>query len=188
MKWDEVIELEKRTEEDLYKINLILEGEFWHGYEWSAYLCNHFPSDKLGNEGALKPNRKKYNDGDIISVGLKFSSFDKYFPNIKDNDEICTIGKDLITIDAKDLILVNDIEDRGYEVILREWKENFKLITPKNKKKSLNVSVNEKNCDIDVRDTIFKEILNLELEKTTPLDALCFLSEIKHSLLVGENS
>lgn len=85
MKWDEVIELEKRTEEDLYKINLILEGEFWHGYEWSAYLCNHFPSDKLGNEGALKPNRKKYNDGDIISVGLKFSSFDKYFPNIKDN-------------------------------------------------------------------------------------------------------
>lgn len=175
MKWEDVLELEKRNNNNLYQINLILEGEFWHAYEWSAYLCNHFPSDKLGKDGHLKPNRKSFGDRDIINVGLKFTSFDKYFPGIKDNEKRCAISDNQITIDAKGLI---DIENRPYVDILYDWKQNFDIKSSKRNKA-------QNSTNNNTRDYVFDRIMKLELEKTTPFDALCFLSEIKHILSVG---
>ena len=43
MTHSQIIEIEKRnTNEELFKIQFYLDGEWWRAYEWSAYLCNMF--------------------------------------------------------------------------------------------------------------------------------------------------
>ena len=58
MTHSQIIEIEKRnTNEDLFKIQFYLEGEWWRAYEWSAYLCELF-FDTLEDSNKLIPINK----------------------------------------------------------------------------------------------------------------------------------
>ena len=54
MNIEEILDSEKRNEDNLYDIHFYMEGSFWRAYEWSAYLSRHFPSE-LTEDERLKP-------------------------------------------------------------------------------------------------------------------------------------
>ena len=83
---------EKRNDNNLFDIHFYLEGSFWRAYEWSAYLSRNFPSDLKDDErlNAMKRTTKACEE-DYVQVGLQLPSFDKYFPNVTDNEEIFEI-------------------------------------------------------------------------------------------------
>lgn len=121
MKANLAFEMEQRNENNLYDIYFYQEGLFWTAYEWSAYLAVFFP---LNKGERLKPNRKftKLNRDGFITVGLPFSSFDKYFPEILENEGICQIDENFMVIHAKSLFKNEDFTN--YEEILNEWKRS----------------------------------------------------------------
>lgn len=62
MTHSQIIEIEKRnTNEELFKIQFYLEGEWWRAYEMSAYLCNHL-GNNLEETEKLKPTKKVLNN------------------------------------------------------------------------------------------------------------------------------
>lgn len=93
MSVEKIFECEKRTEDNLYDIHFYMEGSFWRAYEWSAYLSRIFPSELADDERlrVIKKLPKGYDDGYVL-VCLQLSSFDKYFPNVINNNkngELC---------------------------------------------------------------------------------------------------
>ena len=99
----EVLEIEKRTEDDLYDIHFFYEGGWWRAYEMSAYLCSHLGSE-LTEAERLKPTKRMLKDGtEHIFVGLKLSSFTKYLPNIDIDTQGCKIDENHMVFTVKDL-------------------------------------------------------------------------------------
>ena len=80
MKRKEILEIEKRTEDNLYEMYFFYEEGWWRAYEMSTYLCNHL-GDNLEETERLKHTKKMLNNvGEYIFVGMKLSSFVKYIP------------------------------------------------------------------------------------------------------------
>ena len=71
MKRKEILEIEKRTEDNLYEMHFFYEEGWWRAYEMSAYLCNHL-GNNLEETEKLKPTKKVLNNvGEYIFVGMK---------------------------------------------------------------------------------------------------------------------
>lgn len=101
MSVQEIFSSEKRDKDSLFDIHFYMEGSFWRAYEWSAYLSRIFPSE-LNDEDRLKVLKKVTKDCEngYVQVGLQLSSFEKYFPNVVDNDEIFEMKNKHIIIHA----------------------------------------------------------------------------------------
>jgi hypothetical protein len=89
MNIEEILDSEKRNEDNLYDIHFYMEGSFWRAYEWSAYLSRHFPSE-LTEDERLKPTKKitKTCKDWYVHIGLPLSSFEKYLPGVVNDDNI----------------------------------------------------------------------------------------------------
>jgi len=89
MKVKDIYEFEtnRNNELDKYKIRFFREGTWWRAYEWSAYLSHNFPNG-LDENKKLLVTKKHYKElnADLVVVGLQLKSFEKYFPNIKIDD------------------------------------------------------------------------------------------------------
>lgn len=172
---EEIFESEKRDENNLFDIHFYLEGSFWRAYEWSAYLSRNFPSELKDNErlNAIKKVTKKCEEG-YVQVGLQLQSFDKYFPNITDNENMFEMKNKHIIIHAKSYF--NDIDLSDYESILNEWKYTIKLSDKENKKyKEIK---NEYNAN-PILDSMLKEIIRCPIESNSLIENLQFLSYIR---------
>ena len=114
MSVQEIFKSEKRDGDNLYDIHFYMEGSFWRAYEWSAYLSRIFPSS-LSDEERLKPLKKVTKDciEGYVQVGLQLPSFDKYFPNVTNNDEIFEMGDRHIIIHAKPFLADKDFSKYG---------------------------------------------------------------------------
>lgn len=164
----EIIEAEKRNDNNVYDIHLYLEGIFWRAYEWSAYLSRIFPSPLTDNE-RLKPTIKtdKRNNITVIQVGLQLSSFYKYFPNVIGNDAMFKMDEKHIVIHCHNMF--NEYDFSNYDEILNTWKEDIvDSVLVKNE-----IS-NKPNID-----TLLDEIISYPIESKSLIDNLQFLSYIK---------
>lgn len=163
MSVQEILNLEKRNENNLYDIHFYLEGLFWRAYEWSAYLSTHL----LGSKNKLNPLKKvtkSFKNG-YVCVGLQLSSFEKYFPSILENDEMFKMDGKHIIIRTKTLL--EPIDFTNHENILNEWKNKI----DSNSKKE-----NIKSNDVD---SLINEIISYPIEKKNLMESVQFLSYIK---------
>lgn len=184
MKYIELHNLEiNRKKEDLYLIHFYLNGDWWRAYEWSAYLVSLLQKD-FEKENSLKVNRKICNgiDNGITFVGLKLSSFDKYFPNVKDKK---TQDSEII-IDCKDLI-DETIDYESYKEVLNNWKNTIQFAKEKIKdandekqikNEKINDNLNNKDKNSSLND-ILNKIANYDIINHTLLENTVFINEIK---------
>ena len=175
MNIQEIIESEKRDENNLYDIHFYMEGKFWRAYEWSAYLSRNFPST-LKDEEKLKPLKKltKHNENGYVLIGLQLSSFDKYFPDVTNNQDIFNIEDKHIIIHSKSFFENKNFTE--YETILNEWKSSIKLSD--NEKKKLKETNTECKTNHSA-ESILKEIATYPLERKNLIEILQYLSYIK---------
>lgn len=179
MSVQEIFESEKRTESNLYEIHFYMEGSFWRAYEWSAYLSRFFPSS-LSEDERLKPLKKivkNYENG-YVQVGLQLSSFEKYFPNVVDDDNIFEMKNKHIIIHSRKFFENEDFSNQ--EAILNEWKSNLKL---SDKEKKKNKEINSQNYSNFSIDSIINEIISYPLENKNLIENLQFLSYIKDKFI-----
>ena len=176
MTHSQIIEIEKRnTNEDLFKIQFYLVGEWWRAYEWSAYLCELF-FDTLEDGNKLNPKHKesKSSENGIVLVGLKLTSFPKYFPNIQINK----IDDKNIIIDIREYV-EKDITVENYIDILNKWKETIPINKSKNKEDK---SIIKEPSEEPIMQ-IMQEILAYPLEKKSLIDNILFISHLKDTII-----
>lgn len=176
MTHSQIIEIEKRnTNEELFKIQFYLEGEWWRAYEWSAYLCNMF-FDTLedGNKLKAKHKESKSSENGIVLVGLKLTSFPKYFPNISINK----IDDKNITLDIREYV-ENDITVENYIDILDKWKGTIPFDKSKNKEDKCII----KEPSEEPIMPIMQEILAYPLAKKSLIDNILFISHLKDTII-----
>lgn len=175
MTLSEILEVEKRNDEDdLYKIHLFLENDWWRAYEWSAWLCRNYPNS-LDESNKLKPTHKSLEnvENGLILVGLKLNHFDKYMPKAK----VISVNDRHIIVDTKEVL--SNLDFNSYKPILNKWKDNTPLRQeePKNRKeKPLQTS------QISLT-SIMREILAYPLESRTPIENMEFIRDIKNKVL-----
>lgn len=163
MSVQEILNLEKRNENNLYDIHFYLEGLFWRAYEWSAYLSTHLPGSK-NKLNPLKKVTKSFKNG-YVCVGLQLSSFEKYFPSLLENDEMFKMDGKHIIIHTKTLL--EPIDFTNHENILNEWKNKIDTSSKKE---------NIKSNDVD---SLINEIISYPIEKKNLMESVQFLSYIK---------
>lgn len=182
MSVQEIFESEKRNGDNLYDIHFYMEGSFWRAYEWSAYLSRNFPS-KLGEDERLKPIKKvtkDYENG-YIQVGLQLSSFEKYFPNVVDDESVFEMLDKHIIIHSKLFFINNDFSD--YDSILNEWKNSIKL-SDKERKKRREITTEQHNNSNDKSvESLIKEIISYPIESKNLVESIQFLSYIRDKFI-----
>ena len=173
---NKIFELEERNDDNLYDIHFYMEGSFWRAYEWSAYLSRIFPSD-LNNDERLKVIKKLpkgYDDGYVL-VGLKLSSFEKYFPNVTNNENAFEMLDKHIIIHAKEYF--GDKVFPDYANILADWKKTINASNKEIRKSKKAVDVKESsNFSLD---SLLKEIISFPIENKNLIEGVSFLSHIK---------
>lgn len=176
MSVQEIYESEKRDSSNLYDIHFYMEGSFWRAYEWSAYLSRKFPSS-LNDDERLKVLKKITRDFDkgYVQVGLQLSSFEKYFPNVADDESIFEMKNKHIIIHAEKFFVGEDFSD--YTTILNSWKDNIKL-TSNEKKKSKELKAEANIVSNLSADSLIDEIISYPIETKSLVDSLQFLSYI----------
>lgn len=179
MRTEEKIVSEIRSKDNIYDIYFHLEGSFWRAYEWSAYLSRHFPSN-LSDKERLKVIKKKSKEGDkeYVQVGLPMPSFDKFFPNVIEDNTLFEIKDKQITIHAKSFFTDTDFYD--YENILNDFKNSIKITEKEQNEKEGHFL---KTIDKNSIGNILKEIKAYPLENKTLLESVEFLSKIRNELI-----
>lgn len=174
MNIEEILDSEKRNEDNLYDIHFYMEGSFWRAYEWSAYLSKHFPSE-LTEDERLKPTKKitKTCKDWYVHIGLPLSSFEKYFPDVLNNNEMFRMENKHIIIHSKSFFVNEDFSN--YEEILTEWKSNIKL---SDKEKKKNKEIKNESYNIITSDSLINEIMSYPIENKTLIESLQFLGYI----------
>ena len=175
MSIEEIFESEERNEENLYDIHFYMEGSFWRAYEWSAYLSRMFPSDLKEEERlkVLKKLPKGYDDGYVL-VGLQLSSFEKYFPNVADDEEIFEMLDKHIVIHARKYFLNKDFSD--YEGILSKWKKFIEASKKEKKKSKFNNAEIESEFSFE---NLIQEIVSYPIENKSLIESIAFLSYVR---------
>lgn len=169
MKTKDILKLENGVMRNRKYAFLIREGEWWRAYEWSAYLIYNLIQSEPDK---LKPIRKSCDlteDG-LIMVGFKNSSVEKYLDGLKiylDYDE------EVSTIPS---CSSREYTEQQACKILSQWKSKYEIRNPHEQKNELK---NAKSYSID---EIIKEILNFNVERSTLIEDVAFLSEIKLKL------
>lgn len=182
MTYEEAINKEKReTVDDLFKIHLYLESDWWRAYEWSAYLCNIFPNN-LDANNKLKPTHKdsKNLENGIILVGLKQGSFTKYLPNVTPS----IVDTKHMVIDVSEQIKDEDITLDSYKDKLTEWKKSVPIKQQSEKEKqvtSQTVIVKEQGSKSNIM-AIMQEVLAYPIENKTLIENTMFISHLKSEL------
>ena len=115
----------ENNRKNFYDIHLFKEGNWWSGYELSAFLCHNYKNqlkDKLKITKKYNKSEKK----DLIKIGLMQTSFDKYLPNNQNFIEI--IDDNHLIINAKEFIDY-EINENNYQILVDDLKNKTNNIT-----------------------------------------------------------
>lgn len=157
-----------RENSNYYKIHLFKDGNFWCGYELSAILC-HFYKNESKNKLKILYKELKKDNINYIKIGLRETSFNKYFPNHIENTII--IDEKHIIINAKNFIDFEINENNVNEII-------------NNIKNKLNIKENNENeikNDISLL-SLMKIINDYNVNNKSKDDLLLFIKEIKDNI------
>lgn len=179
MSVEEIFSSEERNDENLYDIHFYMEGSFWRAYEWSAYLSRFFPSELNDDERlkVVKKLPKDYENGYVL-VGLQLSSFEKYFPNVIDNEDIFKMEDKHIIIHSKEFFKDKDFTD--YKSILAEWKTTINASQKEKKNHRQGELDKESFTDIN---SFLEEIVSYAIESKSLVENLLFLSMIREKAI-----
>ena len=182
MIYDEIINKEKRQSlDDLLKIHLYLENDWWRAYEWSAYLCNIFPNN-LDENNKLRPTHKNDNshENGIILVGLKQSSFAKYFPNVIPS----IVGEKHMVMDVSEQMREFNLTLETYNEKLIEWKKTIPIKQENEKtKQTANQITTSKSQGKSNIMAVMQEVLAYPIENKTLIENTMFISHLKSELI-----
>lgn len=162
-----------RSDNDFFTIHLFKEGNWWGGYELSAFLCHKY-KNKLSDK--LKVTKKFYKNEkvELIKIGLMQSSFDKYLPN---NTEYLQIIDDShITINAAQFIDI-DINKDNYQILVNDLKNTLTCSIKQNDNDA--TSSNVQNVTLPI---IISDILSFNLENKTQEELITFIKDLKTNL------
>lgn len=149
-------------------------GDFYHAYDWSAYLCTHLNTEKI-----LKAFRTSFSESkdDVAMVGLKMNNFDGFFGSLKEKNQVL-IHKKWFEFDVKGFLNENpSIED--YQEKLKEWRDALKYIEPKDK-------VKKKKEKTDKKNEMFKKLKETQIASMNPIECMVFLCELQKALFDTE--
>ena len=170
----EIIEKEKEVNRDLKRVFFYKEGDWYHAYEWSGYLAYLYTSK---NSVTLKPTRKELNNyGDYIFVGLKLTSFEKYFKGVDISNNM-HMEDEVINLDLSEFFMDEDFS--GYETMLEEWKKETNL---SGKKKKKNKQYAEEFSTENMQ-SIVKMIASYPLMEKTPIENISFLTMLQNNCI-----
>ncbi len=176
MHLNEILERERRGDDDLYTIHLVQEGSFYRAYEWSAWLC-HCNFSNLRATRRLQKNSEE----SFVFVGFPVTSLEKFTPP----------GAVLSTPAEKcvDLLLPTETfsADRTVEEMhtdFEHWKSCVQL-TESSKKRlvAARSGAMVEECQRPLHMTeIMQRILAYPLEQNSPLDCMMFLADVKRQI------
>ena len=177
----EILEYEKRNEENKYEVHMFLEGNWWRAYEVSAYLITH-TIDSKDNSTTLKPTKKQLSDNtQYVMVGLQLSSFGKYLPSIDIDKAISKIDDKHIVFNIENVYVKNDNENISDDFI--NWKNGIQL---KEKSKDENIKIDKGNNSVASSLSLFsiaKKILEYQLHEKSPNENMKFIGDLKQNIL-----
>lgn len=169
----------QRTAEIAGRVFLHVDGNFFHAYNWSAWLIKNFICTEdyqksRGDENMLNVKHyKKKND--YCLVGFPLDSASKYIPNyqlIQHSDERC---------------LYVDINlDEDFDTLLSlygEWKDSIPV--SETKKSVREITRGNGNASMLGRSGLFgivSKILSYPVENSTPAENIAFISSIKQDI------
>ena len=185
MKRKEILEIEKRTEDNLYEMHFFYEEGWWRAYEMSAYLCNHL-GDNLEETERLKPTKKMLNNvGEYIFVGMKLSSFSKYLPDINIDSQGCKIDENHMVFDVKEFYNSVDMTELTDKFI--QWKTSISLKPTNSNKNSTKTKDNEYVIDSIISNStlfsIVQKLLSYPIYDKTPNENTQFINTLKKELV-----
>lgn len=163
-----ILTAEQRTEDNLFTIHLYRDGNWWRAYNWSAYLCQNYPTKQ--SDKTLKPTRKQEDNNDIVFVGLQLNSFGSFLPDIAVTDE--TIESGHMQFDVREQYANSGINFSNYLETYNKWKNNCEI--KPNKKPARN----NKTQDNNIENIPFMEMNECNSTPRTTLLTIC--QEIMH--------
>ncbi len=177
MKLAEILEKE-HARVDLQQcavIHLVLEGTFYHAYEWSAWLCFRYVAQ-------LKATRRLVQNStsdSMVFVGFPQNSLTKYTP----------AGAEIVPLENGSLDFVLPLSvfqsDSTFETLqadFENWKQSVAL-TEKSQKKAKEEKYGILPSERPARLTdIMREIIAYPLEQRSPLECMGFVAEVKQKL------
>lgn len=182
MSRDNFIELEDRkSNEDLFKIFLVPEGEWYRVYEWSAYLINHIPSKKVEENKPLKITKKKdkvLKEGNICS-GLKSEYFRNFLPENFETEILNFKDVEVLSIDVKKYFTEGNITFETYSEKLKEYKNSFEYSVPKSQKDKNTSSDNV----YDNNKSLIDKIMSFNTLGHNPLECYSFIQDLQREII-----
>ena len=185
MKIKDIYEFEhnRNYDSDKYTIRFFREGTWWRAYEYSAYLAHNFPNG-IEEDKKLLVTKRHYKDlnVDLVVVGLQLKSFEKYFPNIRINDNSFSLEDGYMDVNMEDF-LNNDIEKlENCKKVFENWKDGFKIPVKTDEK----YNKNDKTCDSTGNPTgknevykVLHEISDWQISNKTLVESITFLNYIQ---------
>lgn len=176
MRLIDIKSIEDREQEDLFKIYLIPDGDWYRLYEWSAYLLNNVPSKRVQENKPLKITKKKnsvFKEG-MISSGLKESFFPNYLPENFEPKPIKFGDNDLLVIDVTECFKDNGIAFEEYLKLLNDFKETVEFTPSKTQYTNNNTTINKDLVD---------SILEFSVFDSTPFECCKFIQTLQRKII-----
>lgn len=172
----EIIKLETdRSEQSKFGIvHLIKEGNFYHAYDWSAWLMTRFPIGEAVNK-PMAITAKRLKDNYLHAfVGFPVTSLGKYVPN----DD--SIKFEAVSDTQIDVTLNVDFGNAQYDDVraqVDEWKESLPLTDKRSKREEKEMSEAAPRA-MRLSD-IASRILSFPLANKSPMDAWEFVRQLQ---------
>lgn len=187
MKPSEAIELDRKREgsDTWNKIYLHRDGNFYHAYEWSAWLiktivCTEEFQKERKDSTILASTRfiGKSDIGEYVIVGFPLQSLSKYIPTYKD---VSPKEDGDITIEVE----ISDIENKSYDDLNKKyqaWKDACPLKEPKQKEAKPKSSISIVQKQSAGLFSIASQVLSYPLESSSAQDNINFIASLRQQI------
>lgn len=187
MKLTAALEYEKKREhqEDWNKIILHKDGNFYHAYDWSAWLiktvvCTEELQRARGDKSYLTPLHYVTKNNDYVIAGFPVESLSKYVP---DYEEVRAMDGDDLEITVK-LELEPDTTFDELQKAFESFKSELPVKEP-NKGAGKNALKGVSQAAILNRSGLFQilaQVIAYPVESSTPAQNIEFISHLKQQV------
>lgn len=165
------------------KIHLFKQGDFWHAYDWSAWLiCRVLFADDVRKYGEnytpLKVKRLERTDieGTYCNVGFPLKSLEKYVP-VRENFESDGDSHLIVTIKLPNPSVGKEVDYERMNTAFHKWMETFDVKEKKGKRKKETVA--SKPEPVSSGGGLIAMILQYPLDERNGLENIQFIQQLK---------
>lgn len=169
------------------KIHLFKQGDFWHAYDWSAWLiCRVIFADDVRKYGLsytpLKVKRLERTDieGTYCNVGFPLKSLEKYVP-VRDNFESDGDSHLIVSIKLPNPSVGKEVDYEMMNAAFHKWMETFEVKEKKGKKKLSDAIVPEPT-PVASSGGMLAMILQYPLGERNGMENIRFIQQLKNTV------